>query len=371
MLIKTHSMKILLIGEYSNVHWTLAQGLRQLGHQVKVLSDGDSWKNYPRDINLKRYHYNKWGGLSYMLHLYSLLPYMRGYDIVQLINPMFLEIKAEHIFFFYKYLRKHNRKVFLGAYGMDRYWVKAGCDCKTFRYSDFNMGTELRDSAEIRQWKEEWLDGCKGKLNTYIAEDCDGIISGLYEYWMSYAPHFREKTTFIPFPINVKEITPVYRSPKEKIRCFIGIQKARSIYKGTDIMLRALEDVARRYAHCEIIKTESVPYPEYCRLMDSSHLLLDQLYSYTPAMNGLLAMAKGLILVGGGEPESYDLLQETSLRPIINVQPNEEDVIRQLENVMEHKFDLDARSQMSREFIEKYHEYTLVAEKYISFWKSR
>ncbi len=47
-------MKILLMGEYSNVHATLAEGLRKLGHQVTVLSNGDFWKNYPRDIDLVR-----------------------------------------------------------------------------------------------------------------------------------------------------------------------------------------------------------------------------------------------------------------------------------------------------------------------------
>ena len=55
-------MKILLIGEYSNVHWTLSQGLRALGHEVTVLSDGDSWKNYPRDLDLKRVSYNHLDG---------------------------------------------------------------------------------------------------------------------------------------------------------------------------------------------------------------------------------------------------------------------------------------------------------------------
>jgi len=30
----------------------------------------------------------------------------------------------------------------LGAFGMDRYWVKAGLDCHTFRYSDFNLGSD-------------------------------------------------------------------------------------------------------------------------------------------------------------------------------------------------------------------------------------
>ena len=45
-------MRILLLGEYSNVHNTLAQGLRALGHEVTVASDGDHWKDYPRDIDL-------------------------------------------------------------------------------------------------------------------------------------------------------------------------------------------------------------------------------------------------------------------------------------------------------------------------------
>ena len=90
-------MKILLIGEYSNVHWTLARGLRMLGHEVTVLSNGDFWKDYPRDINLVRVP-SKWGGIRYLARLLSLLPRLRGYDVVQLINPMFLELKAERIF---------------------------------------------------------------------------------------------------------------------------------------------------------------------------------------------------------------------------------------------------------------------------------
>ena len=34
-------MKVLLVGEYSNVHATLAEGLRSLGHEVTVVSNGD------------------------------------------------------------------------------------------------------------------------------------------------------------------------------------------------------------------------------------------------------------------------------------------------------------------------------------------
>ena len=83
-------MKILLLGEYSNVHWTLSEGLRQLGHTVTVVSNGDFWKNYQRNIDLSR-TYTKLGGISYMIKLYSLLPRLRGYDVVQIINPIFVK----------------------------------------------------------------------------------------------------------------------------------------------------------------------------------------------------------------------------------------------------------------------------------------
>lgn len=363
-------MKILLIGEYSNVHWTLSQGLRALGHEVTVLSDGDGWKNYPRTLDLDRASYHRFAGLRYLLRLIRLLPRLRGYDVVQLINPMFLELKAERILPVYKYLRRHNARIFLGAYGMDHYWVQAGCDGTSFRYSDFNIGNQLRESPEITQWKKEWLEGSKGKLNRYIAEDCDGIIAGLYEYWISYHPHFSNKTTFIPFPINRNEITPITSRNDGKVRCFIGIQKTRNIYKGTDIMLRALEEVAAKYSNCEIVKAESVPFAQYQEMMNDSDLLLDQLYSYTPAMNGLLAMAKGLVLVGGGEPEAYDLLGEETLRPIINVIPEQKDVVQKLSEIMDNPQLLPSLSEMSREYIKKHHDHIQVAQSYVNFWKT-
>ena len=47
-------MRVLLFGEYSNLHATLATGLRELGHQVLVVSDGTRWRNYELDISLMR-----------------------------------------------------------------------------------------------------------------------------------------------------------------------------------------------------------------------------------------------------------------------------------------------------------------------------
>lgn len=362
-------MKILLVGEFSNVHWTLAQGLRDLGHDVTVVSDGDGWKNYHRDIDLCRKSLATMDSIRYFIDTIRYLPKMRGYDVVQLINPIFLNLRANKILPFYRFLRKNNKKVFMGAFGMDHYWVKTCLDCKTFRYSDFNLGNKVRIENYNQEFVRDWLDGEKTAINQIIANDCDGIISGLYEYDCCYRPYFPNKTHFIPFPINVNEIIPKIDDGHEKIRFFIGMQKKRSDYKGTDIMLEALNKLQSNYpTRCEIVKVESVPYEQYQNLMNTSDVLLDQLYSYTPAMNALLAMAKGLIVVGGGEPENYQIINEQDLHPIINVLPNQESCYHEMERLMLHPELVSELSRQSVEYIHRHHDYVKVAKEYIDLY---
>ena len=367
-------MRILLIGEYSNVHATLATGLRTLGHEVCVISDGDSWKNYQRDIDVTRKP-GKLGGIKLMTRLWTLLPKMRGYDVVQLINPMFFELKAERLFFFYRYLRKHNKHVFLGAFGIDYYWVHTCTFDKPLRYSDFNIGEQVRNDADAVREQHDWLGTTKERLNKLIANDCDGIITGLYEYQICYQPAFPEKTRFIPFPITLSEArnTSISSNTSEtrdtRLSIFIGISKNRSAYKGTDIMLKAAEDIVRKYPEQAVLqKAEGVPFNEYQKMVDNSDILLDQLYSYTPAMNALLAMSKGVVVVGGGEPENYDILGEKELRPIINVEPTYDSVYHELEQLLLHPERLPKLKQQSVEYVQKHHDYMTVARRYADFY---
>lgn len=364
-------MRILLLGDYSNVHATLAMALRELGHTVVLASDGDTWKNYPRDIDLLRPEGGRWAVMGYYLRLRRLARTFRGFDVVQLINPVFLPLRAERIHAFYRSLRKHNKKVFLGAFGMDYYYAKTCLDCRTFRYSDFNLGPHLRDTHETRAWTRDWIQGEKGRLNREIAADCDGIIAGLYEYYAAYRAEFGHKLSFVPFPVrnDTAPVRPV-RNPREKLRFLIGIQRERSAYKGTDIMLRALQRVVQRYPDdCCMKVVENLPFEQYVRELDRHDVLLDQLYSYTPAMNALEAMAHGLVVVGGGEPENYEILGCHDLHPLINVQPSEQDVYEQLCRLVSQRDSVPDLSRQSRTYTERYHDHLKVALRYLAIWQ--
>ena len=85
-------------------------------------------------------------------------------------------------------------------------------------------------------------------------------------------------------------------------------------------------------------------------------------------MNPLLAMSKGIICIGGGEPENYEIIHETELRPIINVEPNYESVYQALENLVLHPERIPQLKAQSVEYIRRHHDYLKVARQYLEFW---
>ncbi len=363
-------MKVLLLGEYSNVHWTLAQGLRRLGCDVTVVSNGDRFKNYNRDIDLTRRGYGVTNTTQYVYQLIKYFRKFKGYDVVQIINPFFLELKADKNLDAFRYLKKWNGKVFMGAFGDDAYWLRACLDKKTFRYSEFDVPGRNESLKSAECLIKVWSDKDKVRVNRIIAEESDGIIAGLYEYYFSYQSDFGGKLAYIPEPIDTSVIHFKQRGINpDQINFFIGIQKLRSEIKGTDIMYKVLEDIRNKYPDkCNIMKAESIPYSQYLDIVDKGDILLDQLYSYSPSMNALSAMAKGLVAVSGGEPEMYSLLGEEKNRPVINLIPAEEDIYNKLEWLVLNRNLIPDLSLNSRLFVEQHHDFIKIAGKYLKVW---
>jgi hypothetical protein len=101
---------------------------------------------------------------------------------------------------------------------------------------------------------------------------------------------------------------------------------------------------------------EGVAYDEYCRMLDEADALVDQFYSYTPSMNSLAAMARGTVVIGGGEEEYYEFIGEPELRPIINVSPeySESQNVAIIEQAFFVKDNLAKLSSQSIDFVKKY-----------------
>jgi glycosyltransferase involved in cell wall biosynthesis len=394
-------MKVLLLGEYSNLHYTLACALRDMGHDVRLVSDGDEWKRYPADVKLVRRSTGLLDTIVYLFRLVREMRHWRGYDVVQLINPVhFIQLKAERGIRIYDWLRRHNRKVFLGAFGDDYYFIHASYVRRLLRYSDFYTPTREVTHSWNQHNLDCWLHN-PGMVHScqHIAQTCNGIIAALYEYYVAYTavPDLAPKTTFIPLPIRSQQDNETTSQPMEQraengvysnypesrqrssiaqqdnkshpLRFFIGIQRQRSALKGTDILLKVARELQARYPNrMELVTAENLPYDEYMKLREDCDVLLDQIYSYTPAMNALQAMAHGIVVVSGGEEEQYELLNEHELRPIINTQPEEESVRAALEDLILHPERLPELRRQSILYVQRHHESHKVAQQYLDFW---
>ncbi len=367
-------MKILFVGDASNMHNCLAQALRDLGHTAVVASNGSHWMNTHRDIDLKRGP-GKIGVIKYGLKVLRSLPQMRDFDVVETCGQVFFDLKPGKVRWLFNWLKRHNRCILLGAIGTDYTYFATCHDGKTYRYSDYMVGDKPSPFVLSQEYidKREALWGAPfmREHNDYLLKRYDGAVSCLWEYQVCYEPIFGERLAYGGLPIDTNNVEPtILDHEPEKVKFFIGIQRDRNVLKGTDRLLEAARRTVDRYPTlCELTVVESVPYEEYVKLLNQSHVILDQLYSYTPATNALLAMARGLVAVSGAEPEYYDLINEHDNQPIINVSPLiEGDIDAKLEWIVNNKHLLPDLSRRSREFVEKHNDSHVVARRHLDFY---
>ena len=365
-------MKILLLGEFSNVHWTLGSTLRQLGYDVTVISDGNYWRQYPSDVSLRRKSTSFLHTVIYVMEILWQLPKWRGYDVVQIINPVFfLELKPRRLKAIYDYLRRHNKRVYMGAMGDDYQYVYDSFVRRRLRYCDFYTPNRELENERNKLTVHEWLHTYKKDMCLHVANTCDGIISVLYEYDVAYREDYPDKTHYAPLPISLEDVKKQYDSDfaSYPIRIFVGMDHRRDELKGTDILYKVAKKIEAKYPDkCEVVATESLPYNEYITRVAQCDILLDQIYSYTPGMNALQAMSMGLVVISGGEEEHYGLIGENELRPIVNVLPDEKDIYNKLEQLILHP---ERISQLKREgiaYVRRHHDSIKVAKRYMEIW---
>lgn len=356
-------MTVLLLGEYSNVHHTLCEALRRAGHEVLLISDGDGWKDYPRDIDLHRRLSGPFGSLIYLCELAKLLPRMRGYDVVQLINPQVLYLKPRWNRWFFDYLKRHNRIVSLGCFG-DDYYVVTRMQQKDFlAYTDFVAGDSIIDHALNRQRIQTWCDPERRALTEHAVAQADCLMACLYEYYKVYEQEgFGAKLHYLPLPVeSIKEKGKGKNRENSAVRVLLAIQKQRGPMKGTDQIEPLLVRLAKEYPdQIDLHRIESVSFEQYCQEVDAADVIVDQLYSYTPAMTALEAMRRGKVVISGGE--RYELEGVCYEAPVINLRPfADEENYQKLHETLLDRNKIAQLSEDSQAYVVKYHDADLVA----------
>lgn len=405
-------MKILLIGEASFLHNTLKKGLVERGHRVTTMSDGNGWHDAPRDIDLRRpARWGKLGGLWVVWQLLRHLPKLCFNDVVQIHNYQFVPLMYRWNTLLLRFLKLTNRRVVKGCFGDDPQIFRRQAQGVP-AYSDTYWSGQLQNADQHRDRIAEVVEHGAEASWRKTTRMADALVACLYEYWLDYnEPPYAAKLHYIPLPIECEEMVRwcdgemvkwcngemVRWCNGEMVRCvgnvttspshpnnsqlapshpltiLIGLQPKRDFMKGAMKIATFVEEVARRHpGKMQIKYVEGVPYDEYMHLLAEADVLVDQLYSYTPSMNSLAAMARGTVVIGGGEEEYYEFIGEDTLRPIINVRPDvpDEENIAAIERALFTDGMLERMAQESIQFVHKYHDYRLVAKQYEQLYYS-
>lgn len=370
-------MRILLLGDYSNCHRTLATGLRSLGCDVTVASDGSRWMDTARDVDISRRWKSKAGGFLHWINLERLLRgRLSGFDIVAVNDPVFASLRPERMHSLLTHLKKHNGALFYTAMSTDiAYLDMVAAPDTPLRYSEwFVEGKPSRmNAANPAKWYEWHSKELVGYQNRFF-DEIDGAVSVLYEYHLGMERRLgKDKAAYGGLPVDTELYEPVELPENiEKVRLFLGRDRLRKLMKGSDLLEEAARDVICRHPDkAELTIVENRPYSEFTTLLKSAHVVLDQIYSYTPATTALMAMSYGLNVVSGAEPEYYDFIGETENRPIINAPIDLEELVGVMEDIVLNPGRIADRGRRSREFAVKHNDCRVVARRFLDFWKKR
>lgn len=377
-------MKILLVGEYSRLHNSLKEGLTALGHHVVIVSSGDSFKNFNTDFSihpilfsdywffkrLKNFIYRLTGfnlaETEKGIRFYALLPKLKGFDHIQLINSDAIETHPWLEKRLYKKLLKQNHKMSLLICGDDTpvidYYLR-----DELNYSILTPYLKDKRLEDYFKYSLKYATPAYRKLFDWVKEHSSVIVTSDLDYEIPMQKIGIE-THFIPNPINKDTITFIVPEIKNRIVIFLGINRFSYIKKGISYFEKALEVIKEKYGNkVEVIVTENIAYSEYIKMYNKAHILLDQVYSYDQGYNALEAMAKGKVVFTGAEQEfteHYNLAE----RVAINALPDVSSLVNELSYLIENPDEIIAISKRARAFVEKEHDYVKVAQKYLEVW---
>ncbi len=373
-------MRILLVGEYSNLHNSLKAGLQHLGHEVTLMSTGDAFKNYPSDVKLKAKYVTGYSLLNFyrkaLFRLtrldiatleigYRCLDFLvdqKPYDVIQLIN----EYPIKTPYFIERNIIKRLRSL------TKRFVILAcGDDYISLSYIDKLPYHPILQNPDIEfPYSERYISNDHKKYHDFVFQQKDLIISSDLDYHPAYSD-IPDYYGLIPNPIQLEKFEDSLPATTGKLVIFHGINEVNYYKKGNDHFEQALLKIKEKFPdRVKIISVSNLPYSEYLKSYNEAHILLDQTYAQDQGYNALEAMAQGkVVFTGAGSlfTKHYNLpLNSVAIHTI----PDADKIAADLENLICNPELIRKIGKNARKFIEDNHDCKKIAQQYINAWLS-
>lgn len=357
-------MKILLVGEASRVHRNLKIGLLALGaecHHV-TQSDSTSWREF--DDTFSPAYSGILGGLARNIAPFLKLSKLDDYDVINFTNT----ITAVH--------GKYTKY-------LDIPWFRR----KTKLMSYYALGCD--EIGLIRQNEKLPYKPCETCLASKdtLSRDCDLMFNPRYEKSQEITKKyfdfgacsmieyghveeiFGQNFSRIQFPVDISRIP--FNPSKSRSSVNIVHTPTRRGFKGTNTVLQAIEILKNRRNDFSFNLVEGLSYEEYVTRMAEADVVVDQIYSQSPGMNGLEMMAAGKVVLTGATVLGKSYFGFMNDSPAFDAPPDAVLLADQLDRILDRKNEFGVLAERGRSYVEMNHSLKGVAEKFLKEWIAR
>ena len=356
-------LRVLLIGEASGVHWTLKTALEDLGHHCDLLIQQGLESQRPYDISLGV----SGTGLVNQIKR-NTLPILRAmrlenYDVVNFLNAITSQNGRYAKYKDIPILRKKCRVMSYYAVGCDELGlIMMNRGRLPYTPCDTCYGSTDQLGQDCKLWIRDHHEQGVGLAEQYF----DVGFGSMVEY--DHARHAFDPGNFVrvPFPIDAEKIP--FAPATLKDRPLVVHTPTRRAFKGTDTVLSAVDLLRRTRDDFDFEVVEGLGYQDYLRVIRTSDVVIDQIFSQSPGMNALELMAMGKVVMTGATDLGRSYFPFMADMPAYDAPPNATALAAALDRVLDDKAGWGHLAARGRDYVVENYDRHEVARTFLDGW---
>lgn len=207
-------------------------------------------------------------------------------------------------------------------------------------------------------WTDQIITTSLQQLSRYISH---AIYS--YRELYTYIEPFYKHLYYVPYGLNVSEISPHYPEPDPPIPLIVHAPTHREI-KGTNVILRAIQKLKQEGYRFRFQLIEQLPHQSLQAVLQSADIVIDQLRIGDYGILSMESMALGKPVICYVRE---DLAIQYPNLPIINANPDT--IYEKLKFLLNHPHLLHSIGKKSRTYIEKQHDINQCVNQLLSIYE--
>jgi glycosyltransferase involved in cell wall biosynthesis len=364
--------KILLLGEFSNLHNMLSKSLREYGIDSFVVGSPNGFRGLSADMSLSSPLPGLLGRVHTAVKPIVNINKLLSYDVVQaityeqfhpLINDAMLNIISNQSVKFCSLSTGCDS--YLNSYLTSEHPYKSICiDCLKFDQKRTRCITN-----ELKSVKSQEL--LYDLSSTIIPMQLEYRESLLRTRFSAKVSHIHRLPFHIPEEIASTSSRPVKLRSVDRsspIRIAHGLN--RYGFKGTKVVDDAIKIIdSKGIAGIELIILPRMSLDKYLSVISEFDVVIDQLYVESYGYNALYCMSMGVPVISSTTDRALSEIGVLS-NPFIFSPPDASKLVELLLKLKSNKGILDLHSQMGSEFVRTFHSPDKTVPQFLSTWSN-